>query len=601
MLYSTGVTVSEFLEEPGAHEADPEKISRGGTVPMQTSAKRILWSVVWAALLVVFLGAQASAITLRPGAKGTAVRQLQINLQQKGYLAQKHKINSAYTSAVKKAVGIFQIANAIKPAVALGVADEMTQQMLVSEDAVVYAEYVERVADAQLKLGGAGAHVKKVQTRLRVLGYYTGKIDSKYRAFTLEAVKLFQTANRLPANGVACRETRAVLYSGNAITRAQHDAANFLTPLGVGAKGTQVNQLQEKLAAKGFYQGDPTGVFDARTRYAVRFFQEANGLKINGSANRTVRALANSDAAVAFDEYAKDLKLMLLSSKAKPGIRVAVLQRQLQELGYYKGVITGVYSKPVITAVRLFQTFNNLPAKDITGKANLATRQKLLDAGALSYGQVYGDDTLKYGQTGDAVKKLQTRLKELGYYTGDINGRYDKTVVAAVKRFQKLSGLTQTGVAYSNTLSLLSSAKAISYVNANIEKLIAVAESKLGVPYVSPAKAPKTFDCSTFTAYCLKQVGISVTSSVQAQGRTAYGKKITITNSKNYKELKRGDILYFWSPDRVKKPGHAGIYLGNNKFIHASSGAGKVTVSAFKTYNERTGGPWFLWAIRAWG
>jgi peptidoglycan hydrolase-like protein with peptidoglycan-binding domain len=41
---------------------------------------------------------------------------------------------------------------------------------------------------------------------------------------------------------------------------------------------------------------------------------------------------------------------------------------RLQELGYYKGVITGAYSGSVVTAVRTFQIFNNLPSVYVTGR-----------------------------------------------------------------------------------------------------------------------------------------------------------------------------------------------------------------------------------------
>lgn len=56
-------------------------------------------------------------------------------------------------------------------------------------------------------------------------------------------------------------------------------------------------------------------------------------------------------------------------------------------------------------------------------------------------------ETLQKGSKGKAVKKLQKRLKTLGYLTGKVDGDYGKGTAKAVKAFQKKAGLPQTGVA----------------------------------------------------------------------------------------------------------------------------------------------------------
>ena len=568
---------------------------------MLKSGRGLIRAALLAALLATFLISSASAAaltTLGPGSRGKAVVDLKTELNEKGYYTVKNDVTDVYTSSLKNAVGVFQKANNIpKPEKGYGYADEQTQILAASDDAVLHAEYIEKQMDAQLQPGGSGDYVKKAQRQLNNLGYYTGKADGKYRAPTVAAVKYFQKANSLDDDGIADRDTRTVLYSPDAKTRAKYEEDNNLTPLKYGSKGAQVLQLKTRLAELGFYWGEITDKYDTQTKYCVKFFQEANGFSATGSANQALRAKVNSDSAVTFEDYTKDMQLLQLSSGSKPGIRVAVLQHRLQGLGYYKGVITGAYTGAVITAVRMFQVFNNMPSKYVTGKANTETRKLMLNDAALTYGAVCGDDTLKLGDTGDAVKKLQARLKELGYYRGEVDGVYNVAVVSAVKGFQQYNGFYPNGVAYTNVQTKLYASTAVSFTNAKVEKLIDVAEEKLGTPYGS---GKGKFDCSGFTAYCLRQVGVYVTAEVQAQGRSSIGRRIEITNETNYKELKRGDILFFWSPDHKKKPGHAAIYLGNNKFIHASSGAGKVTVSAFKSYNEREGGPWFLWAIRIW-
>ncbi|HCH28409.1 MAG TPA: spore cortex-lytic enzyme [Ruminococcaceae bacterium] len=61
----------------------------------------------------------------------------------------------------------------------------------------------------------------------------------------------------------------------------------------------------------------------------------------------------------------------------------------------------------------------------------------------------------KMGSQGTEVRKIQTVLKEKGYYTGKIDGIYGTQTKNAVIRFQKSRGLTADGIAGKNTLAAL--------------------------------------------------------------------------------------------------------------------------------------------------
>ena len=63
--------------------------------------------------------------------------------------------------------------------------------------------------------------------------------------------------------------------------------------------------------------------------------------------------------------------------------------------------------------------------------------------------------SLKYGDSGEAVKKVQRRLAELGYYTGAVGGNYQSMTQAAVAAFQQAAGLTADGVCNAKTLTAL--------------------------------------------------------------------------------------------------------------------------------------------------
>ncbi|MET3193234.1 C40 family peptidase [Bacillus sp. OAE603] len=92
------------------------------------------------------------------------------------------------------------------------------------------------------------------------------------------------------------------------------------------------------------------------------------------------------------------------------------------------------------------------------------------------------------------------------------------------------------------------------------------AKQHIGVDYVYGGTTPNGFDCSGFTRYVYKEaVGISLPRSSSDQYEV--GKSV----SKD--DLEPGDLVFF---SNTYKSGisHAGIYVGNNKFISASSSKG---------------------------
>ena len=62
---------------------------------------------------------------------------------------------------------------------------------------------------------------------------------------------------------------------------------------------------------------------------------------------------------------------------------------------------------------------------------------------------------LRQGVKGDEVKKLQQRLKELGYYDGECDGAFGPGTLESVKRFQQQHGLEADGIAGESTRSAL--------------------------------------------------------------------------------------------------------------------------------------------------
>lgn len=65
------------------------------------------------------------------------------------------------------------------------------------------------------------------------------------------------------------------------------------------------------------------------------------------------------------------------------------------------------------------------------------------------------DALSKFGSTGQEVRNIQKKLKNWGYYNGDIDGVYGSRTKAAVTYFQKKNGLTADGVAGPKTLAAM--------------------------------------------------------------------------------------------------------------------------------------------------
>ena len=69
---------------------------------------------------------------------------------------------------------------------------------------------------------------------------------------------------------------------------------------------------------------------------------------------------------------------------------------------------------------------------------------------------IYKVDALsKYGSRGEEVKRIQTKLKEWGYYSGGVDGIFGSQTFEAVKKFQSKNGLTVDGIVGDKTLAAL--------------------------------------------------------------------------------------------------------------------------------------------------
>ncbi|MFN4032129.1 MAG: NlpC/P60 family protein [Fimbriimonadales bacterium] len=101
----------------------------------------------------------------------------------------------------------------------------------------------------------------------------------------------------------------------------------------------------------------------------------------------------------------------------------------------------------------------------------------------------------------------------------------------------------------------------------------------LGARYSYGGSGARGFDCSGFTAYIYRQHGIRLPHNSAAQYRV--GKPVPRS------ELRPGDLVFFRT--RGNRISHVGIYMGNGKFVHASSARGRVRIDTLNSgyYRQR--------------
>ena len=94
----------------------------------------------------------------------------------------------------------------------------------------------------------------------------------------------------------------------------------------------------------------------------------------------------------------------------------------------------------------------------------------------------------KYGSTGNEVRQIQTKLKQWGYYNGNVDGVFGSKTLDAVKYFQSKNGLTVDGIAGTKTLNAMgianttSSSSSNNSSNLNLMAHLIYAEAR-GEPY----------------------------------------------------------------------------------------------------------------------
>ncbi|MBA2460755.1 MAG: peptidoglycan-binding protein [Actinobacteria bacterium] len=150
--------------------------------------------------------------------------------------------------------------------------------------------------------------------------------------------------------------------------------------------------------------------------------------------------------------------LALAAPAAAANPQIAGLQVALRAYGFYLGPIDGVSGRGTADAIRAFQRTSRLPVDGIPGRT---TRSALGRLGR----PLYGERTLRRGRVGWDVAVLQFLLARHGIGRV-IDGYFGPETRAAVRHFQRRSGLAVDGIAGPQTLAALEGTKSAERVSA---------------------------------------------------------------------------------------------------------------------------------------
>lgn len=141
------------------------------------------------------------------------------------------------------------------------------------------------ILEEDLKLGSTGDNVKILQEKLKILGYYNPIVSGNFGIATEQGVLLFQKDFNLEETGIVDQTTWNYLFQ---LTEPATLTRQSYPTLSLNSTGNYVEELQRKLKALLYYQGDITSTFDIETENAVKRFQYNNDLTTTGIVNNTV-------------------------------------------------------------------------------------------------------------------------------------------------------------------------------------------------------------------------------------------------------------------------------------------------------------------------
>lgn len=276
---------------------------------------------------------------------------------------------------------------------------------------------------------------------------------------------------------------------------------------------------------------------------------------------------------------------------ADQGESVRILQRKLYDQSYYTGEVDGIFGIETENALKNFQQQQNLTK---TGQMGEVTVEKLLELEKETYMNNIKElsDSITPGMKSTNVEIVQKALSYFDYYEGNIDGIYGPLTLQALQlaedehdlefvsevTVQSLEAIyndveeeqeaevtaakeqTEDPSTEESEAEEVASTQVETYPDNN--NIVKHALDYIGTPYEWGGTSPSGFDCSGFLQFVFEEDDQTIPRTVSE-----------IWNfSTPVDQPSVGDIVFF---ETYKAgPSHAGIYMGDGKFIHAGESRG---------------------------
>ncbi|HEY9723837.1 MAG TPA: peptidoglycan-binding protein [Oscillatoriaceae cyanobacterium] len=195
-------------------------------------------------------------------------------------------------------------------------------------------------------------------------------------------------------------------------TPSARRAASAAEPIGgsapmlsQGSSGSAVRTLQQELANDGFSPGGIDGIFGPNTAAAVRRFQQARGLQVDGIVGPQTEGALNGAPAAASSSG--------MLQQGSSGAAVRTLQQQLANAGFSPGGIDGIFGPQTRAAVQAYQASRGLSVDGIVGpqtqgalNANAPGAPNSGNSWTPGAGQLQGADTSSWQSQGSFEQSI---------------------------------------------------------------------------------------------------------------------------------------------------------------------------------------------------
>ena len=345
-----------------------------------------------------------------------------------------------------------------------------------------------------------------------------------------------------PGTKASARSLGESLYgAGGEVIGGETDPEETLS---YGSSGEAVKELQRNLQALGFFEGNIGGNYLTLTEQAVRAYQSARGLTADGAATPELqKRIAQEAQGGGQPTPAPEQYPLALIQMPNSGVRLNVRKGP----GTGHKIVGRVTHGTQVEVTGASGSWSQIRTGELEGYVMTSYLQMIEATATPAPSETPAPDgeTLSYGSSGEAVKALQRRLKELGYFGGEVGGNYLAKTQEAVQAFQRANGLNPDGIATPELQKLIFGAQATA--------------TPAPEPTPEPTQAPETGRGGVVNISGSKlNLRQKASTSSKILARLSGGTRVTVLGeSGNWYHVDYNGTLGYLSRDYVRVTGEA--------------------------------------------